>query len=292
MFSITRERIRRHGPALTGISVCIALLILWVQVTDTTEGWAVLLEMNDFPPGFTDLPVDFVDIDRVEHMLLRNGWNQSHIMIVQDTITQDTITESIHFLVSNADENDIIFYYIASHGDYIRHDLQWNTHFPTLWESLPSRKKILMVDSCFAAEFLPLCSGYMGIAAVSERESAWAGLPAEQLPVKGFVFTYFFCDSMTSHTSVEMAFAETVPKVRSYMNHVVYPAFKDTFPDHTYYNLYDPHPVLIDDAPDPLYLLVEKKSSFSQVIPLILLSVTGIMCLHIIISYRSPDRNP
>ena len=290
MPAVQIEGIRRYGPALTGMSLCVILLVIWTQVTNPVEGWAVLLEMNDFPPGYTDLPVDFTDIERLQEMLLVHGWDPSHIMVRKDDITTDTVKKGIQFMVSHADRNDIVFFYIGSHGDYIRHDLQWNTLFPGLWDIIPSENRVLLIDSCFAGEFLPESPrGYMGMASVSERESAWAGLPEEQLPIIGFIFTHYFCDSMKNQPSIEEGFAYTVPKVRIYMRDVVYPAFKEQFSPDTFYNLYDPHPVLIDYSPEPFFLTVEESNPLSHLVSLSLLAGIGLIFTWIVASLLRTD---
>ncbi|MBU7032014.1 MAG: caspase family protein [Theionarchaea archaeon] len=284
------DGIRRYGPALTGMSLCVIFLLLWTQATNPVEGWAVLVEMNDFPGGYTDLPVDFVDIERLQEMLLIHGWDSSHIMVKTDDITTDTIREGIQFLVSHADRNDIVFFYIGSHGGYIRHDLQWNTLFPPLWDLIPSENRVLLIDSCFAGEFLPESPrGYMGIASVSERETAWVGLPEEQLPIIGFVFTYYFCDSMKKKGSIEETFVCIVPEVKKYMINVVYPVFKEEFSPDTYLNLYDPNPLLIDHSPEPFTLMVEKSDPLVLLISISLIVGIGLNFAWIMVTLLRTD---
>jgi hypothetical protein len=218
--------------------VCIALLIVWVTVPDPIEGWAVLLEVNDYSWEYKDLPVDFVDIERIEDMLILHGWSKSHILTEKDSVTPYTLQRALRIVRSQVDSNDIVLVYMGAHGGYIRHDLHWETLFPELWDALPTENKVLLVDSCSAGAFLPQdTQGYMGIASVSNGESAWTGLPEEQLPLIGFIFTYFLCDSLKEQASIEEGFAESVPRVRAYMKDVVYPAFKDQFPPQEYYNL-------------------------------------------------------
>lgn len=236
------------------------ILLLSVEWRDPVEGWAVLLETNDFPEGYSDLPVDFVDVERMKTMLLHKGWQENHIFMKKDNITPGTVEEGLTFL-KNADENDIILFYIASHGGYLRRELQWNAYFPALWEEFRPEKKVLIVDSCFSGSFLPQSDRpHLSLASVSAEESAWAGLPEEGLPVVGFVFTSYFCEAMRECPSVEEGFARTVPQVREYMSEVVYPAFAETYPPETFYNLYNPHPVIDDAYPGNLSLDLEHQA--------------------------------
>jgi hypothetical protein len=118
-----------------GLAVVIVLLVIWSIRPDPVEGWAVLMEMNDFPGGYEDFPVDFVDIQRMQDMLLSHGWQKDHIMVKKDNITQKTVEEGIEYL-NHADKNDIALFYIASHSGYIAHDLNWNSVFPPLWDQV------------------------------------------------------------------------------------------------------------------------------------------------------------
>jgi hypothetical protein len=221
---------------------------------DPVEGWAALLETNDFPEGYSDVPVDFVDIERMQEMLVYHGWEKDHIIVYKDGLTPDIVREGVHHLLK-ADENDIVLFYIASHGGYITRELQWYTVFPPLWDEIATDKRVLLIDSCFSEMYLPDSDRpYLGIASASERETAWAGIPEEGLPIIGFLFTYYFCESMTNTISVEEGFTKTVPKVQDYMKEVVYPAFHHIYPPQTYQNLYNPHPVLKDEYPGDLYL--------------------------------------
>jgi hypothetical protein len=251
MYRIAITRIWCYGAAVIGF-----LLIVGMGTGDPVEGWAVLLETNDFPEGYTDLDVDFVDIERMQEMLTYHGWQEGTIKIKRDGITPETVKEGVEYLMK-ADENDIVLFYIGSHGGYIRRDLQWNEIFPPLWDNITAEKKVLIIDSCYSESFLPESDTGISIASVSAQESGWAGTPEEGLPIIGFVFTYFFCESMKADISVEEGFAKTGVQVAEYMKEVVYPAFKDVYPPERY-NMYDPHPVMIDQYPGYLHVDVER----------------------------------
>lgn len=250
------KRIWRHGAA---VILVVASILVHAAQKDPVEGWAVLLETNDFPQGYTDLPVDFVDVDRMQHMLMYYGWQKDHLFVQKDGLTPEIVKEGVEYL-KNADENDVVLFYLASHGGYITRELQWYDVFPPKWDEIATDKRVLIIDSCFSESYLPDSDRpYIGIASVSEKETAWAGIPDEGLPVVGFLFTYYFCESMTDVSvsvpvSVEEGFLRTVPKVQQYMKDVVYPAFHQTYPPETFYNLYNPHPVIKDQYPGYLYL--------------------------------------
>jgi hypothetical protein len=270
MCGTARRRIWCYGIAL----MAVIAALLPAAVRDPVEGWAVLMETNDFPGGYTDLPVNFVDIERVEAMLQYHGWQKSHILIKRDDITAQAVREGIEFL-QRADENDIALFYICSHGGYLRYDLKWDSLMPPLWDSITSEKRVLIIDSCYAGSFLPESErSYIGIGSVSPEELGWAGIPEENLPITGFVFTYFFCQS-TRGVSVEEGFEKTVPQVKQYMQEVVYPAFKEIYPPESY-TIYDPHPVLKDSYPGELFLWVDESGTVvSYVLVVLVLAVLG-----------------
>jgi hypothetical protein len=291
MCGTAHRRIWCHGIALMAVvGILIATLII-TALRDPVEGWAVLMETNDFPGGYTDLPVNFVDVERVEAMLQYHGWQKSHILIKRDNITAQAVRESIEYL-QRADENDIALFYICSHGGYLRYDLKWNSLFPPLWDSIASEKRVLIIDSCYAGSFLPESERpYRGIGSVSPEELGWAGIPEENLPITGYVFTYFFCQS-TRGISVEEGFEKTVPQVRQYMQEVVYPAFKEVYPPE-YYPIYDPHPVLKDSYPGELFLWVdERRTAVPYVLVVLVLGVLGVQTALILKRRRacSPDK--
>ena len=62
----------------------------------TSEGgWAVLLEMNEFPEGWSDLPVEFINSERLQTALLNFGWRSDHIFTVHDNLTISVVQEAM-----------------------------------------------------------------------------------------------------------------------------------------------------------------------------------------------------
>jgi len=117
---------------------------------------AVLLEMNEFPEGWSDMPVEFVNSERMQAVLFNLGWQSDHVYIVNDNLTISVVQEAVEWLVDKTDSADIALLYIFTHGTWMRNVLLWNDWFPTEWEKLDTSKKILMVDTCLAGEFIDL----------------------------------------------------------------------------------------------------------------------------------------
>jgi hypothetical protein len=293
MCGTAHRRIWCYGTAVMAVVVVLIATLTITAERDPVEGWAVLMETNDFPGGYTDLPVNFVDVERVEAMLQYHGWQKSHILIKKDNITTQAVREGVEYL-QRADENDIALFYIWSHGGYLRYDLTWNSLFPPLWDSIASEKRILIIDSCYAGSFLPESKRpYIGIGSVSPEELGWAGIPEENLPITGYVFTYFFCQS-TRGISVEEGFEKTIPQVGQYMQEVVYPAFKEVYPPQ-YYPLYDPHPVLKDSYPGELFLWVDKGGTCGSLALVVLVVIVLGVQVTLVLKRRrvsSPDEEP
>jgi len=234
-------------------------------------GWAVLLEMNEFPEGSSDLPVEFINSERMQTALLSLGWQSDHIYVVRDNLTISVVQETVEWLVNNTDSDDIALLYIFTHGTWMRNVLLWNDWFPVEWEKLNTSKKILMVDTCSAEEFIkPIRddpSPHISLACCSADEVAWAGVEEEGLPIIGSVWNYYFTNALCNSTadldsngfvSIEEAFNFSTPLVQQYMNETVFavPEFLESYHDIGIYPENDayPHPVMDDGYPDQLVI--------------------------------------
>jgi hypothetical protein len=242
-----------------------------VSHNTNVEGWAVLLEMNEFPEGWTDMPVDFINSERMQTVLLSLGWQRDHIYVAHDNLTISVVQEAVEWLVNNADCDDIALLYIFAHGSWMRNILLWNDWFPVEWERLTSTK-VLMVDTCGAEEFIePIrndSSPHISLAHCSAHEAGWAGLEEEGLPIIGSVWNYYFCNALLNASadfdhnglvSIGEAFNFSTPLVQEYMNETVFavPEFLQMYHDIGIYpEDYDayPHPVMDDEYLGQLHL--------------------------------------
>ena len=270
----------KRKAAWTLLSIC---LLLWTPVlfsfkTDVkanaegVDGWAVLLEMNEFPEGWSDLPVGFIDSDRMRDALLSFGWRSDHIFTVLDNLTVSAVQEAVEWLVNRADLNDIALLYIFTHGGWMSRVLQWNDWFPAEWEKIAPSKKVLMVDTCAAGEFAePTRSdsaSHVSLACCSADEVSWAGIEEEGLPIIGSVWNYYCTNALGNSSadfdndgfvSVEEAFNFSTPLVQDYMKETVFvvPEFLQQYHDIGIfpedYDAY-PHPVIDDQYIGQLFL--------------------------------------
>lgn len=262
-------------------------------------GWAVLLEMNEFPEGWSDLPVEFINSERMQTALLSLGWQSDHINVVHDNLTISVVQETMEWLVNNTDSDDIALLYMFTHGMWMRNVLLWNDWFLVEWEKLNTSKKILMVDTCSAEEFIePIRddpSPHISLACCSADEVAWAGVEEEGLPIIGSVWNYYFTNALCNSTadldsngfiSIEEAFNFSTPLVQQYMNETVFavPEFLESYHDIGIYPENDayPHPVMDDGYPDQL--VIPEFPSF-LITPLFMLAT-----LLVIIMYRKNSK--
>jgi len=260
---------------LTILILVVSCEKIKVSVDNPVEGWAVLAERDKYGPQFKpDLLVDYIDITRMRQVLDNSGWNPDHIHELRE-FNRGTLQVELDWLEENADENDVVLIYITAHGYYLRNGLGWRNFFAGEWEQIPSHRRLLIVDSSFAASFTNTVtndpSPQLSIAAVDKNEQSWKGLEEENLPIIGGVFTYYLSTALNDTNadangdgivSVQEAALMAEEQQRAYFHDVilVVPEFVDMFHaeaiaperDPTY-----PH-VIVDDAiGKPLFLTLD-----------------------------------
>lgn len=235
---------------------------------NSREGFAVLLEMNDYPDPITDLSTDFSDSAKWNATLQSLGWQTHHIQLYHGFLDQYVGEAALKFLALNADANDVVLFYIFAHGGWIRDHMQWFSWFPTQWVGLQSQEKLLVVSACNSEELIePLANDpapHIHVAAAQKDGGyAWAGLPEEGLPIIGEVFNHFFTNAFVNVSAdqdsngeiyVEEAFAFASLQSQEYITSVVFPAFPD-YADSC--NNTAPQPVIDDAYPGNFSLDVE-----------------------------------
>ena len=174
-------------------------------IDSLVEGWAVLAEKDDYKDvGMADLIVDYIDIIRVREALVKQGWDPDQIHDLKE-FTRKDLEEELDWLEENADDNDIVFFYVTSHGNYLSEVVSWRKFFGEQWAQIPSQQRLLLVDSCTAAHFTNAVKSdpgsHLSIAAVDGDEYGWKGLEEEGLPIVGGVFTYYFVEALENPAS-------------------------------------------------------------------------------------------
>ena len=265
---------RLLSPILLALVVaCLASCTPGKPASDgVVKGWAVLAEKDDYSDvEMTNLLVDYINITQLRQQLLDAGWQENHIHELRE-FDWETLQDDLDWLAENADQDDIVFLYVAAHGKYLREVVTWNEFFASHWEQIPSHRRLLVIDSCPAANYTGVVSDdsapYLSIAAVAGDEYGWSGLEEEGLPIIGGVFTHYFAaafDDPNADTdsdgfvSAQEAARMAESQQRTYMHDVVFavPEFLEMYqgggaspdkdPDF-------PHVVIDDAIGEPLYL--------------------------------------
>jgi hypothetical protein len=234
------------------------------------QGWAVLAQKDDYSDvDMTDLPVDYAGIVRLRPLL-----EDYHIHELRE-FDRQALEEELDWLAENADQDDIALLYVAAHGRYLSHVLAWDQFFGAEWEQIPSQRRLLVIDSCQAANYTGAISGdpapYVSIAAVAGDEYGWTGLEEEGLPIIGGVFTHYFAAAFGDPeadsdadglVSVQEAALMAEGQQRTYMHDVVFavPEFVAMYHDIGSFPDQDPtfpHVVVDDTLGQPLFLALD-----------------------------------
>jgi len=252
-----------------------ALFEEWVyEKHGEVQGWAVLAQKDDYSDvDMTDILVDYIGITQMRQVLEDSGWEPNHIHELRE-FDRETLQDNLDWLAENADQDDIAFLYVAAHGKYLRDVLIWDAFFAADWAEIPSHRRLLVVDSCQAANYTAAVtddpSPHLSIAAVAGDEYGWSGLEEEGLPIIGGVFTHYFAaafDDPDADTdgdglvSVQEAALMAEDQQRTYMHDVVFavPEFVEMYHNTGAFPDKDPsfpHIVVDDAIGEPLYLVL------------------------------------
>lgn len=167
--------------------------------------WLLINEMNHFPEGYGDLPVDFINTDQMKEAFMSLGVDEDKIIIKKDNMTKESVIEGIDYISKNAKEDDIIILYVGTHGSWIRINMDWDNTVAQKWIELKNKNKLLIVDSCSAQEFTRVFEGKensgVAIAVTGENELGWWGLEEEGLPILGSVWVKYFTDAINDEST-------------------------------------------------------------------------------------------
>jgi hypothetical protein len=239
------------------------------------RSWAVLAQKDDYSDvDMTDLPVDHIGIKKLRQVLEDAGWDPDRIQDLEE-FDRKTLRNGLDWLEENAAEGDLVLVYVAAHGRYLLDVLAWEGFFADEWEQIPSRRRVLVIDSCQAANYTDVVAGdpapYLSIAAVDGDEYGWSGLEEEGLPIIGGVFTHYFATAFGDGSadtdgdgcvSVQEAALVAEEEQRRYMHDVVFavPEFLEMYHEGGSFPDDDPTfpDVIIDDAiGEPLCLTLD-----------------------------------
>jgi hypothetical protein len=220
------------------------------------------------------LPVEHINTLRLHDVLGAAGWQADHVQEVRE-FDRDALRAGLAWLAEEADEDDIVFLYVAAHGKYLSDVIAWEQFFAGDWAAVPSQRRVLLVDSCFAGTFTDDVEDdrrpHLSIAAVAEDELGWCGLEEEGLPIIGNVFTHYFAAAFAegeadgdgdARVSVQEATLWAEEQQRAYMHEVVFavPEFLEGYHQYGFFPEKDPlfpDVQVVDALGAPLYLELE-----------------------------------
>jgi hypothetical protein len=239
------------------------------------DGWAVLAEKDDYVGvSLPNMLVGYIGITQMRQALENSGWDPDHIHDLSE-FDRETLQGQLDWLEENADENDIVLLYVAAHGHYLSDVVLWGEFFAGEWEQIPSKRRLLVIDACHAANFTNAAAGdpspHLSVAAVAGNEFGWTGVEEEGLPIIGWVFTHYFADAFDDPDadangdgmiSVQEAALMAEEQQRTYMHDVVLavPKFVEMFHALAVAPEQDPNypHVVVDDAiGEPIFLALD-----------------------------------
>ena len=232
--------------------------------------WAVILEQNFYPSDYTPLDVAYRNTDSIITLLKDAGIPDGHILSLKEGVNRHDMEHAIAWILERAGKDDTVVFYIFAHGPYLGDDVAFTAWFPRLWDSLEQEQKILIIDTCFAEQYMdPLTKresdpGFL-IGSSSRDELSWCGLEKEGLPVIGSAWLHFFLEAVKNpesdinndrYISLEEAFTSSILPLQDYMLNTVYavPEFLEQIHQYRIY------PEKMEGYPNPVFYSREGKT--------------------------------
>jgi hypothetical protein len=227
-----RRRIR--GGLCLFIPVLIPLLALFglgspaPASPPAPSGWAVLIE-NDWYGGFyPDLPVGYANSTRMLEALLRKGWPADHILLIRDSLDPNLLQHSLGWLAAHVQSSDTALFYVAGEYYHFANTLKWTSEFRTLWQAIPTSRRVLIAETCFAERLTQAASGIPGIALPAVGRDEWNlwGLRQTDRLIKGGAFTYYLTSALAAQPdgaplAFAAAFRHALVEARAYFRAVL-----------------------------------------------------------------------
>lgn len=239
------------------------------QVVNPDNTFVVLMEMNNYPEGYSELDNGFKNIKDLETLFKSLGVPEENILMKFDELKVEDVNETFDWINEKANEDSVIFYYVGAHGSYLSKGIMWNDFVPAQWSNLKQTDKIMLIDSCNAGLFVANFEEdpYSGITygIVSDNELNWWADDTDDTPIIGSVWLYYFLDAINNpRTDIDLnsdnaiSFMEaqefsninaqiymseyvfSVPEyLESYENHGFYSTKEGAYPNAQFYNHLD-----------------------------------------------------
>lgn len=190
--------------------------------------WAVLIEHNSYSGHYQDLPVGYVNSTRMLTLLMRRGWPADHILLVRDSLDRRLLSHATAWLAARVQPGDLALLYVAGEYRFYEQELTWAATLPGLWRRIPTPRRVMIVETCFAERLTAAVKGIPGIGlpSVGDNEWDWWGLRETNRLIRGGSFTYFLVRALESQPKeapldFPVAFSTAVSDAQEYFRTVI-----------------------------------------------------------------------
>jgi hypothetical protein len=191
-------------------------------------GWAVLIENDSYAGRHRELPVAYINSTRMLRVLTRRGWPADHVLLVRDSLDQQTLSTALGWLAAHVRPGEMALFYVAGEYQFFARDLHWSAAVPALWRRVPTMRRVMVVETCFAERLALAARGIPGLAlaAVARDEWDWWGLRDNGPVMRGAPFTYFLAKALEDQPwdaplDFEAAFVQASAGVQAYFHDVI-----------------------------------------------------------------------
>lgn len=222
---------KRCNPV--GLGALLAVLFAappWAAATTLPPlaHWAVLVEFDTYDGRYPDLPAGYVNSTRILDALIRRGWPPDHILLIRDSADWTVLNRATGWLAEHVRPGDVALLYVAGEYQFFDKELRWKAALPNLWRRVPTPRRVLIVETCFAERLTAAVGGIPGLAlpAVGRDELDWWGLRETGRLIRGATFSYFLARALEQQPvdtppDFAAAFAAAVAGSRDYFRTVI-----------------------------------------------------------------------
>jgi hypothetical protein len=191
-------------------------------------GWAVLMENDNYAGRHHELPVGYINSTRMLHMLARRGWPADHILLIRDNLDPQVLPKALGWLAAHVRPGETALLYVAGEYQFFAHDLRWWADLPPLWRRVPTTRRVMILETCFAERLADAAYGIPGVAlaAVARNEWDWWGLQDGGVLMRGAPFTYFLARALQEQPQdapldFDAAFMQAAAASQAYFRNVI-----------------------------------------------------------------------
>lgn len=224
------ERLEARRTRFLFVALIPLLVLVGVRAAAAappSSGWAVLIENNWYGGTYPELPVGYVNSTRMLEALIQRGWPADHILLIRDSVDPNLLHRALGWLAARSRPDDTALLYVAGEYYYFADTLHWNSEFPQLWRGLPTSRRVLIAETCFAERLTRTAVGIPGIALPAVGPDEWDlwGLRKTDRLIRGGAFTYFLASALSAQPEgtplvFSTAFKVALAQARAYF-HVV-----------------------------------------------------------------------